>query len=104
MTGIEVLHAVKKISKFSEFVFLTANENMEVAVESIKSGAFDYIIKDNDIALKKVIDKITKIAKIKQLKQNNKATKLLMIILLLILIVIIVSGMLLFAFGVIKVK
>jgi len=96
------LHAVKKISKFSEFVFLTANENMEVAVDSIKSGAFDYIIKDNDIALKKVIDKITKIAKINQLKQNNKATKLLMIILLLILIVIIITGMLLFAFGYIQ--
>ncbi len=38
--GIDVLQAVKKLSKNSEFIFLTANEDFEVAVNSIKSIRF----------------------------------------------------------------
>lgn len=100
--GIDVLLAVKKLSKNTEFVFLTANEDIEVAINSIKYGAYDYIIKDNDVALKKVVYKINKISKLIELKQNNKTTRLAMIILLLVLLGIIISGMLLYAFDVIQ--
>jgi len=100
-TGISVLQAVKKISKNSEFIFLTSNENVEIAVNTIKFGAYDYIIKDNDVALEKVVDKINKIAKMIQLKHKDKTSRLAMIILSLILVLIIISGLLLFAFGII---
>jgi len=101
-TGIAVLQAVKKISKNSEFIFLTANDNIEIAVNSIKYGAYDYIIKDNGVALNKVVDKINKIAKLVQLKHKDKASRLAMIILSLVLLLIIISGMLLFVFGIIR--
>ena len=89
-TGIAVLQAVKKRSKRSEFIFLTGNEDLEVAVNSIKYGAFDYIIKDNDIALKKVLNKIDKISKILDLEKRNRFIKRAMIVTLILLIVIVV--------------
>jgi len=101
-TGINVLQEVKKQCKNSEFIFLTANEDMDVAVNSIKHGAYDYIIKDNDVALKKLVDKLNKLTKLIALNRQNKFIRLAMIILLLVLALIIISGMLLYAFKIIK--
>ncbi|MCY1719695.1 response regulator [Prolixibacteraceae bacterium Z1-6] len=89
-TGIDVLVNVKKHSKNSEFIFLTANEDMEVAVNSIKYGAFDYIIKDNDLSLKKVLNKIDKISKMILLQRRNKVIKTAMIATLCVLIGIVI--------------
>lgn len=88
-TGIAVLQAVKKRSKSSEFIFLTGNEDLEVAVNSIKYGAFDYIIKDNDLALKKVYNKIGKISKMLELEKRNRLIKTAMIITLFLLVAIV---------------
>lgn len=92
ITGIDVLLAVKKHSKLSEFIFLTVNESVDVAVNSIKYGAFDYVIKDDDIALKKVVDKIQKISKIIRLRQRNKTINALMIGTILVLFLIVLLG------------
>ena len=70
-TGIAVLQAVKKRCKDVEFIFLTANEDLEVAVNSIKFGAYDYIIKSNEVALKKVVYNIEKIARMIELRKKN---------------------------------
>lgn len=94
LTGIDVLMAVKKHSKLSEFIFLTVNESVDVAVNSIKYGAFDYVIKDDDIALKKVVDKIQKISKLIRLRQRNKAINTLMIVTILVLFLIVLLGIL----------
>ncbi|MBW6534408.1 MAG: response regulator [Mariniphaga sp.] len=71
MNGIDVLVQVKKKSPESEFIFLTNNESMEVAVNTIKFGAYDYIIKDK-ITPDKLMDRIRKILKIKNLEKRNK--------------------------------
>ncbi|WP_319272723.1 response regulator [uncultured Draconibacterium sp.] len=89
-TGIAVLQAVKKINKRTEFIFLTSHEDMEVAVNSIKYGAFDYIIKDNDIALKKVYNKIGKISKIIELEKRNRFVRNAMMVSLAILVGIVI--------------
>ncbi|KJF42428.1 response regulator [Draconibacterium sediminis] len=89
-TGIAVLQAVKKVSERTEFIFLTSHEDMEVAVNSIKYGAYDYIIKDNDIALKKVYNKIGKISKIIELEKRNRFVQNAMAVSLAILVAIVV--------------
>lgn len=89
-TGIDVLINVKKYSKHSEFIFLTANEDMEVAVNSIKYGAYDYIIKDNDVALEKVLNKIEKISKLIHLQTRNKVIKSAMFATLCVLVAIVI--------------
>jgi len=98
MTGIDVLKAVKKENNHTEFVFLTANENTEVAVNSIKYGAFDYIVKDTDVALKKVGYNINKISKMIHLKRRNRTIKLFMIATISVLVIILFIAFLQIAF------
>ncbi len=81
INGLEVLKQVKKISPHSEFIFLTSNENMEVAVNTIKFGAFDYIVKDK-MALEKVVYKMRKIVGMFKLQKKNRQIKILMYVFL----------------------
>jgi DNA-binding NtrC family response regulator len=96
MNGLEILHKVKKIIPKAEFIFLTANEDVEVAVSTMKSGAYDYVIKDN-VALEKVENKIQKIIKVFELEHKNKQIQILVRVFLLLLFVVAVSSILIFA-------
>lgn len=49
MDGIETLKAIKKISPMVEVIMLTGHANMEVAIDGMESGAFDYLMKPMDI-------------------------------------------------------
>jgi DNA-binding NtrC family response regulator len=94
INGIDVLRNVQKNCKKSEFIFLTANENMEVAINSIKYGAYDYIIKDNELALKKVLNKIGKISRLFELQRRNDVIRKAMIISMIILVGIVIFTLL----------
>lgn len=72
--GIEVLKQVKKIHPNTEFIFLSGQDSVDVAVNTLKLGAYDYIVKDQ-MALKKMLDKITKIMAIQVLVKSNKRYK-----------------------------
>lgn len=95
MNGIDVLKQVKKISHKTEFIFLTGNENMEVAVNTIKYGAYDYIIKD-ELALDRVVNKIQKIVKMFELESKNNQIKKAMIGFLVVVVVLIIFALLYF--------
>lgn len=94
VTGIDVLIAVKKYNKNTEFVFLTANESMEIAVNSIKYGAYDYIVKDNDIAFKKVGYNIKKISNMILVNKRNRNVNIFMVITIAVLAIIVLLGFL----------
>jgi DNA-binding NtrC family response regulator len=79
MNGIDVLRKVKKKSPRTDFLFLTSNENMDVAVNTIKFGAYDYIVKDK-LALEKVVFKINKIIQLKKLQEKNNQIRKSMLI------------------------
>ena len=72
--GIEVLKATKKLYPHTEFIFLSGQDSVDVAINTMKLGAFDYIVKDQ-MALKKLVDKITKILLTQQLIKSNKRYK-----------------------------
>ncbi len=93
LNGIDVLRKVKKLNAGTEFIFLTGNESTEVVVNSIKFGAFDYIIK-NEFAFDKLGDKMAKIIKIKELeKNNNKIRNYKIAFAIVILLLVIVSSL-----------
>ncbi|HDR51563.1 MAG TPA: response regulator [Mariniphaga anaerophila] len=98
MNGIDVLLKVKKISPSSEFVFLTNNDSMEVAVNTIKYGAYDYIVKDK-ITLDKVVDRIQKIRKVKALEIRNKQIKMAIMLFLGAIFLVVLFSVLYFVFG-----
>lgn len=95
MNGVDVLLKVKKISPGSEFIFLTGNESMEVAVNTIKFGAYDYIIKDK-VTLDKVVDRIQKIRKVKALEMRNKQIQKFIILFLGVIFLIVLFAVLYF--------
>jgi two-component system, NtrC family, response regulator AtoC len=50
-TGLETLEAIRKITKDTVVVMLTAYGTVEEAVGAMKLGAYDFIIKTVDLAL-----------------------------------------------------
>jgi DNA-binding NtrC family response regulator len=49
MDGLETLREIKKRSPLVEVIMLTGHASMEVAIEGMEHGAFDYLMKPMDI-------------------------------------------------------
>jgi DNA-binding NtrC family response regulator len=49
MDGIETLREIKKKMPLTEVIMLTGHANLEVAIEGMESGAFDYLMKPINI-------------------------------------------------------
>lgn len=47
MNGLEVLQTIKSVSVETPVVFISAQENVDVMVQAINKGAFDYIVKSH---------------------------------------------------------
>jgi len=70
MTGIELIKRIREMDELVEFIIITAYASLETAIEAIKAGAYDYIIKpfkleELKVAVRNVGDKIS-------LKKKNK--------------------------------
>jgi DNA-binding NtrC family response regulator len=81
LNGVEILKKVKLENPNAEFIFLSGQSSIDIAVESIKNGAFDYIIKDN-FAKENVSTKIRNLLKIKQLTSERKFYRLIVIVIM----------------------
>ncbi|MFY9153609.1 MAG: response regulator [Prolixibacteraceae bacterium] len=75
MTGIEVLIKSKKTNPDVEFIFLSGQDSIDIAINSMKYGAYDYIVKDQ-MALQKLVNKIQKINSVTELVKSNKRYKI----------------------------
>ncbi len=49
MDGIEVLQKIKNLNPDSEVIVISEQDNISTAVELLKRGAYDYIVKEKDI-------------------------------------------------------
>jgi DNA-binding NtrC family response regulator len=74
MTGIEVLIKAKKTNPNVEFIFLSGQDSIDIAINTMKYGAYDYIVKDQ-MALQKLVNKINKITSVTELVKSNKRYK-----------------------------
>jgi len=75
MTGIEVLIKAKKTNPNVEFIFLSGQDSIDIAINSMKYGAYDYIVKDQ-MALQKLVNKINKINSVTELVKSHKRYKI----------------------------
>jgi DNA-binding NtrC family response regulator len=70
MTGIDLIKEVGKGENTTEFIIITGYASLDSAIEAVKAGAFDYIVKpfrieELKVVIKNVRDKVT-------LKKANK--------------------------------
>jgi DNA-binding NtrC family response regulator len=71
MTGFEVLKKIKRYNPNIYVVMISGQENIKTAVDALKYGAFDYIIKDTNVC-EKINLIINKIIQVKaELKKAN---------------------------------
>ncbi|MFK7756613.1 MAG: response regulator [Flavobacteriales bacterium] len=82
LTGMEVLQKVKRFDPNIYVVFISGQEDISTAVEALKLGAFDYIIKgDNDIqAIEKVLIKIKNVNEMLNKREPGTFRRLLSLI------------------------
>jgi CheY-like chemotaxis protein len=73
MTGIELLNELHKRKVHTPIIFVTSKGSEKIAVEAIKLGIVDYVVKD-EIATNRLIDSITEIVgtRTKAAKEFNR--------------------------------
>jgi len=49
MNGIEVLKIIKKLNPLVEVIMLTGHASLELAMQGMESGAYDYLMKPMDL-------------------------------------------------------
>jgi DNA-binding NtrC family response regulator len=76
MNGLEVMKKTKEINKDIKFIFLSGQDSIKVAVEALKLGAFDYIVKDAG-SKENAVNKIKNLQRIEKLITDKKAFKIL---------------------------
>jgi len=69
MDGIETLREIKKIYPLTEVVMLTGHATVESAIEGMRFGAFDYLMKPCDID--QLVTKVTQAAEKKQIHEDK---------------------------------
>ena len=67
--GLETLHEIKRGSPLVEVIMLTGHGTVETAVEGLKSGAFDYLMKPTEA--KSLVEKLVKAYK-RKVEQEDR--------------------------------
>jgi len=52
MNGIQVLEKIKESNPSIEVIILSVHDKVKIAVETMKNGAYDYVIKNDTVFLK----------------------------------------------------
>ncbi|NCX95685.1 MAG: response regulator [Chitinophagia bacterium] len=78
--GLEVLKAVKSACPGTHVIMLSGQDKIEVAVDSMKYGAYDYVIKGETAfaRMENVINNIVEIQNIKDLNKMLRSTIVLL--------------------------
>ena len=74
MNGLEVLDAIRERSPSTHVIFFSGQDSLEVAVEALKNGADDYIVKSN-AAFALVKTSLDKVYDIQVLRTNEKRSQ-----------------------------
>jgi DNA-binding NtrC family response regulator len=71
--GIDLLRDAKAAGLDTAFVMVTAFGSMETAVEALRAGAFDYVVKP--VASEELMHRLAKIAAMRGLREENKVLR-----------------------------
>lgn len=71
LSGYEVLKKIKRYDPDIFVVMVSGQEDIKTAVDSLKHGAFDYILK-SDNEMEKIVTVLDKVAHLQELKAKKK--------------------------------
>ncbi len=74
MDGLEVLKRIKSYNPDIHVILLSGQEKLEVAINTLKYGAYDYVIK-NEVTFKRIEQLIGRITKLEKLIKENEQYK-----------------------------
>jgi len=72
--GIDVLKEIKRLSPETRVIMFTGEDNINVALESMRNGAYDYIIK-GETAFNKIENTVNRLGEMHRLEAVNVAQK-----------------------------
>lgn len=75
LNGVEVLKQIKEKSPETQVIMLSGQDKIEVAVDTMKYGAFDYVVK-GESAFSRVENIINRASELHKLKVINKSQKI----------------------------
>jgi DNA-binding NtrC family response regulator len=72
--GVEVLKKMKQLKPNSQVIMLSGQDKLEVAIESMKHGAYDYVIKGETAfsRMENILNNINELTSIKAANKNYK--------------------------------
>lgn len=74
MNGIEIFKEIKRKNQEAKVVLLSDQDEVRVAVESLRLGAFDYIIKGK-YAMDNLLNALHRIRRVKKITDNENQLK-----------------------------
>jgi len=95
MNGMQVLRRIKHMLPDAEVIMLSSQNNINIAMNTIRNGAYDYITKSENsfIEIKNTVAHITsEIAFLKNAHRESKRSKLITLAVLLLLVLISLLG------------
>ena len=96
--GVEVLKMFKEMSPSTQVIMLSGQDKLEVAIDSMKYGAYDYVIK-GETAFSRMENILNNINELRSIKETNSMYKKVIGMLgVAIVIVLIISVFLVFKF------
>lgn len=96
--GIEILKDIKKLSPETKVIMFSGQDNINIALESMRNGAYDYIIK-GETAFNKMENTVNRLGEMHKMEAVNIAQKRTIIFLAVALSIFVLLGVLYFFFG-----
>jgi two-component system OmpR family response regulator len=72
--GVEVLKKIKELSPHTEVIMLSGQDKIDVAIDSMKHGAYDYVIK-GETAFSRMENLLNNIIELHSYKESSKSYK-----------------------------
>lgn len=96
--GIEVLKEIKRIHPETKVIMFSGQDNIDIALESMRNGAYDYIIK-GETAFNKMENTVNRLGEMHKLESVNVAQRRTITFLSVVIGLIVLVGILYYFFG-----
>lgn len=95
--GVEILKKIKEISPTTQVIMLSGQDKIEVAIDTMKYGAYDYVVK-GESAFSRIENIINNLGELNKVKELNKGYKRAIVLLSVVLGIIILLTLYLYFF------